>query len=161
VNKKLKINADKLNTEIFNSKKKLDYFLHVPENDHAIEKIVKNYESTEYPIKLYRTSDGQGTYWVAEHPDLPGCVTHGNTKEEALVNLGDAKMSWIFSAVSQGEEVPSPNLKAEIEECSGKILLRVPKYLHYRLIKKAKEDETSLNQELLFLISSALGARTE
>lgn len=159
MNKKYNIRLDETSAEIFNSNRNIDDFIHITDKDPTIEKQLKDYEYVEYPIKLQLTSDEAGTYWVAEHPDLPGCVTHGNTKAEALANLVDAKMSWIHSALTLGEKIPSSNLRAEIEECSGKILLRIPKELHYRLLKKAKEDETSLNQELLFLISSALGAR--
>ena len=78
-------------------------------------------------------------------------------KHLTFPGLDDAKMSWIFTALSRGMSIPEPGAKSEIEDCSGRILLRLPKELHYRLLQKATADDTSLNQELLFLISTALG----
>ncbi|MDA8234195.1 MAG: type II toxin-antitoxin system HicB family antitoxin [Clostridia bacterium] len=157
--KKPTFNLCKVDSSMFNSKMDIDEFVTEPENSKEIEKQVEQYAQLEYPIKLQKESDEHGMYWVAEHQDLPGCMTHGNTKEEALINLDDAKRSWIYTAVSLGTSIPDPGTKAEIEDCSGRILLRLPKELHYRLLQKSKEDNISLNQELLFLISSALGIR--
>lgn len=158
MNKKLKFNLEKIDSKMFNSIKNVDEFITEPENSKDVELQAKQYEHVEYPLKLYKEYEDHESYWVAEHPDLPGCMTHGNTKEEAIVNLDDAKMSWIFTALSRGMSIPEPGAKSEIEDCSGRILLRLPKELHYRLLQKATADDTSLNQELLFLISTALGA---
>lgn len=160
MNKKLKFNLEKINSKLFNSNKNFDEFITEPENPKEIDIQAKKYEKTEYPIKLYKEYEENDTYWVAEHPDLPGCMTHGNTKEEAIANLDDAKTSWIYTALSKGMSIPEPGAKSNIDDCSGRILLRLPKELHYRLLQKASEDDTSLNQELLFLISTALGANS-
>lgn len=157
MNNKLKFNLEKIDSKKFNAILDVEEFITVPDNTKEIEPENKRYEQLEYPITLQKTSDDHDTYWIAEHPDLPGCMTHGYTKEEALANLDDAKKGWIYSALSHGLRVPEPRTKSEIEDCSGRILLRVPKELHYRLLQKAKEDGTSLNQELLFLVSTALG----
>lgn len=157
MNKKPKYDLDKIDSKMFNSKKNVDDFISIPENSREIDLKAKQYEQVEYPLSLYKEYDVHGTYWVAEHPDLPGCMTHGNTKEEAMANLNDAKGGWIFTALSHGMSIPKPGTKSEIEDCSGRILLRLPKELHYRLLQKATEDNTSLNQELLFLISTAIG----
>ena len=45
--------------------------------------------------------------WVAEVPSLPGCVSDGPTKAEALVNVRDAIDAWIWGAEQVGREVPS------------------------------------------------------
>lgn len=158
MNKKLKFNLEKIDSKLFNSKKNVDEFITEPDYHKEIDIEAKKYEKIEYPIKLYKEYEENDAYWVAEHPDLPGCMTHGNTKEEAIVNLDDAKISWIYTALSREMSIPDPGAKSDIEDCSGRILLRLPKELHYRLLKKATEDDTSLNQELLFLISTALGA---
>lgn len=157
MSKKLKFDLEKIDTKLFNSKKSIDEFVVEPENHKEIEKKIKQYENIEYPIKLYKENMENNTYWVAEHSDLPGCISHGETKLEAIANLDDAKISWIYTALSEGLSIPEPGYKSNIEECSGRILLRLPKELHYKLLQKATEDDTSLNQELLFLISTALG----
>ncbi|MBU7006599.1 type II toxin-antitoxin system HicB family antitoxin [Phosphitispora fastidiosa] len=95
---KLKINLEKIDKNLFNSKKTLEEFINIPENLEEIEQQCKQYEPLEYPIKMEKSTDNHGTYWIAEHPDLPGCVTHGDTREAALLNLDDTKKGWIYTA---------------------------------------------------------------
>ena len=46
---------------------------------------------------------------VAEAPDLPGCVTQGDTVEEARENLVDAIEVWLMSGLRSGEDPPVVN----------------------------------------------------
>jgi antitoxin HicB len=153
MNKKNKFNLKNVNTDLFEAELEIEEL----EVDDDIERIVQEYLELEYPINLYRDEDEKGPYWVAEHPDLPGCKTHGETKEEAIKNLEEAKKSWMYSYADLGKEIPKPNQINEIDNCSGKILIRIPKELHYKLITKAKNDGISLNQEILYLLSASFG----
>ena len=51
--------------------------------------------------------DGSVVY-MAEHPDLPGCQTHGKSEDEALLELGEARRLYIESLLERGLEVPRP-----------------------------------------------------
>jgi predicted RNase H-like HicB family nuclease len=62
-------------------------------------------------VILHPGEDGQ---WVAEVPSLPGCISQGATKEEALENIRDAIEAWIEAAETMGHEVPGDSLGAEI-----------------------------------------------
>lgn len=53
--------------------------------------------------------DGGG--FVASVPDLPGCMSDGETPEEALVNVQDAIAAWIEAAQDIGRAVPPPSRK--------------------------------------------------
>jgi predicted RNase H-like HicB family nuclease len=44
--------------------------------------------------------------WVAEVPTLPGCISQGDSKEEAIENVRDAIQTWIEGARSVGRDVP-------------------------------------------------------
>ena len=46
---------------------------------------------------------------VAEAPDLPGCVTQGDSVEEARENLVDAVEVWLMSGLRSGEDPPVVN----------------------------------------------------
>ncbi len=46
---------------------------------------------------------------VAEAPDLPGCVTQGQTVEEARENLIDAIEVWVLAGLRSGEDPPVVN----------------------------------------------------
>lgn len=60
---------------------------------------------TEYPIVLEREEDGR---FSVSAPDLPGCLSWGATREEAIENIREAIELWIESAKSDGEPVPPP-----------------------------------------------------
>jgi predicted RNase H-like HicB family nuclease len=44
--------------------------------------------------------------WVAEVPSLPGCISQGDTKQEALQNVRDAIEVWVNGAQDVGLAVP-------------------------------------------------------
>lgn len=46
--------------------------------------------------------------YLAEAPELPGCVTAGGTVEEALAMLRDAMEGWVECALVAGEPIPEP-----------------------------------------------------
>ncbi len=46
--------------------------------------------------------------YLGEVPELPGCVTAGETAEEALGNLQEAMAVWIESALAHGDPIPEP-----------------------------------------------------
>lgn len=56
---------------------------------------------------------GNGGY-VASYPDLPGCVTVGETKQDVLRNAEDAKREWITAALEDGVEIAEPTKRFEI-----------------------------------------------
>ena len=46
--------------------------------------------------------------FVAEVPELPGCMAHGSTSEEALKNVHDAMSLWLSVAEEKGRAIPEP-----------------------------------------------------
>ena len=62
-------------------------------------------------VIIYPGEDG---YWVAECPSLPGCVSQGDSKQEAMLNVQDAIAAWIHAARADGREVPDDAFQAEI-----------------------------------------------
>ena len=57
---------------------------------------------------------GEDGYWVAEVPSLPGCISQGATREEALANIRDAIRQYIASLIDDGEPVPEDRFEAEV-----------------------------------------------
>jgi predicted RNase H-like HicB family nuclease len=58
---------------------------------------------TERRVILYPGEDG---YWVIECPSLPGCVTQGKTREEAIANIKEAIELYIESLQAHGDPIP-------------------------------------------------------
>ena len=60
----------------------------------------------KYEIILYWSSEDK--VFVAEVPELPGCMAHGDTQEIALRNVNDAMELWIETAKEFGDPIPEP-----------------------------------------------------
>ena len=46
--------------------------------------------------------------FIAEVPELPGCMAHGKTREQALKNVNQAIELWIDTAKEFGDRIPEP-----------------------------------------------------
>jgi len=54
---------------------------------------------------------GEDGYWVVECPTLPGCISQGKTKEEALANIKEAIALYIEVLDERGESVPEDRIE--------------------------------------------------
>lgn len=114
---------------------------------------IDNYLKLPYTIKMVNEDDTFHT----EVEELSGCWSEGKTPDEAYRNTMDAIKLWISSAIERGIKVPTP--KIEEKEYSGKVILRMPKTLHKHLSEEAEKENTSLNQLMLYLLSSNLSVQ--
>jgi predicted RNase H-like HicB family nuclease len=60
-------------------------------------------------ILLYPGEDG---LWVTECPSLPGCISQGKTKEEAIANIREAIQGYITALEEDGLPVPEERFEA-------------------------------------------------
>ena len=60
-------------------------------------------------VIIYLGDDG---YWVAECPGLPGCLSQGKTRQEAIVNIKEAIQGYIASLEEDGLPVPEERFEA-------------------------------------------------
>ena len=63
----------------------------------------------EYPVVVEPLPLADGGGFAAIVPDLPGCMSDGDTPEEAIVNVQDAIRAGIEAARDLGREVPAPS----------------------------------------------------
>lgn len=108
----------------------------------------------DYPFHIRHLLQEEGGGFLIEFPDLPGCMSDGETIEETIDNGFDAAQCWIEAAKQDKKEIPKPGAAQ-----SGKWVQRVPKSLHARLIDKAKEEGVSLNTLVVAIIAEGLGKR--
>ena len=111
--------------------KTLDYYLKLP-----------------YRLEIVPDPDEGG--YVVSYPDLPGCISAGESMEEALNNAEDAKKAWIEAALEDGVEISEPD---SLDNYSGQFKLRIPKSLHRSLAENARKEGTSMNQYCLYLLT--------
>ncbi len=89
---------------------------------------------------------------VAQVAEWPGCMTAGDTREEALAHIEDAMRDWVEDRLARDLEIPEP-----MAAYSGKVLLRMPRDIHRAAERRAKETGTSLNTWLTTAIAREIG----
>jgi len=62
-------------------------------------------------VIIYPGEDG---YWVAECPTLPGCISQGKSKEDAIANIKEAILGYISALEEDGLPVPEEHFEALI-----------------------------------------------
>ena len=112
-------------------------------------KPLEYYLGLRYPVTLVPEAEGG---YTATINDLPGCVSVGETAEEALSMIEDARRLWLEVAYEHGDEIPLPSTEREY---GGRVLVRMPPRLHRRLLEQAEAEGVSLNQHIVTLLSEA------
>ena len=95
-------------------------------------KTLNDYMAMNYRMEIIEDREEGG--YVVSYPELPGCLTCGETIESAVANAIDAK-------------------KACLDEYSGQFKLRIPRSLHRSLVEHSKKEGISMNQYCVYLLS--------
>ncbi|MDI6697987.1 MAG: toxin-antitoxin system HicB family antitoxin [Candidatus Saccharicenans sp.] len=124
-----------------NKQKKLDYYLKL-----------------RYKVEITPVSEEEGGGYEASIPQLGRMAFrgYGKTIDEALSHLEVVKRDLFERYQKKGVEIPEP--AAREEKYSGRILLRIPYYLHKELAQLAQKENISLNQLLNHLIERGLAS---
>ena len=116
-----------------------------------------DYLALPYSVTLTPDRDDEGRRgWVAEVADLPGCISQGDTPDEAIERIRNAMAGWISVALEDGREIPPPRDK---DTYSGRFLVRLPASLHAELARQAEREHVSLNQLVATALAGAVGWR--
>ncbi len=102
--------------------------------------------------------EGEGSGYLVEFPDLPGCMADGETVESAIEEAEDALESWLATAREFGDSIPEPSISSRY---SGQWRLRIPKSLHADLALRAKAEGVSLNMLAATLLAEGLGKKVQ
>ena len=117
------------------------------------KKDIEYYDKLAYNIILETWDDGQGPYYVARIAELPHCMIHGDTPEEAIKEIAAVKREWIESNLKRGLKIPEPVSR----KYSGKISLRIPSSLHRQLANASLIQDVSLNQYMTMALANYVG----
>lgn len=113
-----------------------------------MKKTIDYYMKLPYKKEVFEDYDEGG--FVISFPELPGCLSSGETLEEAWHNSDEAKYEWLLAALEDGINIVEPK---DINNYSGQFKLRIPKSLHKQLAEQASIEGISMNQYCLFLLS--------
>ena len=112
----------------------------------------------KYKIEVVPIPEEDGGGYEARIPQLgrEAFRGYGETIEEALAHLEVVKRDLFESYLKDGMPIPEP--EKEEGRYSGRILFRVPIYLHKELSELARKEDISLNQLLNHLIERGLAS---
>ena len=105
-------------------------------------KTLNDYMAMSYRMEIVEDKDEGG--FVVSYPDLPGCITCGETVESAVAK------AWFEAALEEGVEIHEPD---SLEDYSGQFKLRIPRSLHRSLAEHSQREGISMNQYCVYLLS--------
>src|ERR1035438_5940169 len=91
----------------------------------------------QYRFTVRPMTAEEGTGYLIEFPDVPLCMSDGETEAEAIVNGRDALKCCLLSYKERGDPIPQPSVAAA---SSGQFRLRVPKSLHAWLTVRSAQE---------------------
>lgn len=66
-----------------------------------------------FPVNIHHEDDGM---WSVVFPDIAGCVTWGDTREEALANAHEAAMLHLEGLREHGDSIPTPSVATQNQD---------------------------------------------
>lgn len=120
-------------------------------------KDLKYYLELNYSYQITKIDEIDGGGFLIEVPMLKGCMSDGETVEEAYNNLEEAKKEWLSYMLENNLPIPEPAVKTTY---SGKFMVRIPKTLHRIISEQSKREGLSLNQYVANILAYAAGERS-
>ena len=109
----------------------------------------KQFDTREYLYSIVWSEEDEA--FIGRVLEFPSLAAHGNTPAKALSEIQSVVQHAAEDLMAGGEDLPEPLNKRAY---SGKLNVRLPKYLHRQLAIEAEKEGVSLNQ----LISTKLAA---
>ena len=94
------------------------------------------YMSLNYPSQITKIDEADGGGFLIEVPMLKGCMSDGETVEEAYNNLEESKKELFTYMLENNLAIPEPADTAY----SGKFMVRIPKTLHKIITEQSKRE---------------------
>lgn len=120
----------------------------------ATEKDLAYFMGLPYTYTLIPDLEDGG--YVIRVNELQGCISQGDTAEEATTRVRDAMECWIESAIEAGRPVPEPGAADELSAYSGRFNVRVPRHVHRDLAQAAEKEGVSLNLYVATALAEAV-----
>lgn len=128
----------------------------------TVEKIPRvrpPYPFEDYRFEIRPLARAEGGGYLISFPDLPGCISDGETISDAVRHGKQAFESWMSVRLHDRLPVPEPSRGEErtLDGYSGRFVQRIPRSLHAELASRADAEGVSLNSLVLALIANGLG----
>jgi antitoxin HicB len=107
----------------------------------------------QYQFTVRPLSKEEGGGYLAEYPDIPGCMSDGATIEEAIANGREALRDCLEVFRESGRTIPKPTVEA------AQWRQRLPRTLYSKLTHQAENEGVSINSLVTAIIAEAIGSR--
>jgi antitoxin HicB len=114
-----------------------------------------NRDTGEYRITIRPLSKDEGGGYLVEYPEIPGCMSDGETIEEAIANGKEALRDCLDVFKESGRKAPKPGVEA------AQWRQRLPRTLYMKLTERAKSEGVSINSLVTAMIAEAIGSRRQ
>lgn len=123
-----------------------------------IERIKPPYPFEAYAHTISQITAEDGGGYLISFPDIPGCISDGETEADAVENGRDAFLSVISALAECGHEIPAPSFQPQ--NPSEKLIDPFPEPIRERLKLRAEADGVSVYELVLALVADGLGRRS-
>ena len=113
----------------------------------------RNRNPDQYQFTVRPLSREEGGGYLVEYPDIPGCMSDGETIEEAIANGREALLDCLEVFKESGRKIPKPTVEA------AQWRQRLPRTLYSKLKKRAEDEGVSINSLVTAIIAEAIGAK--
>ena len=111
----------------------------------------RNLDQYRFTVRPLSKEEGGG--YLVEYPDIPGCMSDGETIDEAITNGREALRDCLDVFNESGRKVPKPSIEA------AQWRQRLPRALYSKLTRQAENEGVSINSLVTAIIAEAIGAR--
>jgi len=108
----------------------------------------------QYSFTVRHLSKDEGGGYLVEFPEVPGCMSDGETIEEAIANGREALRDCLDVLAESGRTIPKRTVEA------AQWRQRVPRTLYSKLKKHAEQEGVSINSLVTAIVAEAIGAKT-
>jgi len=112
-----------------------------------------NRELDGYQFTVRPLSSNEGGGYLVEYPDIPGCMSDGETIEEAIANGREALRDCLDVFRESGRRIPKPVIEA------AQWRQRLPRTLYAKLTRQAEREGVSINSFVTAIIAEAIGSK--
>jgi len=111
----------------------------------------RNLDAYQFTVRPLSKEEGGG--YLVEYPDIPGCMSDGETIAEAIANGREALRDSVAVFQESGRKVPKPGIEA------AQWRQRLPRTLYSKLTVQAENEGVSINSFVTAIIAEAIGYR--
>ena len=111
----------------------------------------RNLDAYQFTVRPLSKEEGGG--YLVEYPDIPGCMSDGETIAEAIANGREALRDSVAVFQESGRKVPKPGIEA------AQWRQRLPRTLYSKLTVQAENEGVSINSFVTAIIAEAIGSR--